>query len=74
MKKTYCDRCGKEMRGTVMLDISQAAKLVAGISYTLTSRIGVSDDRQYDLCPDCQSDLYDWLNEGGKEEKARTIQ
>ena len=69
MKKTFCDRCGKEIEGTVMLDISQAAKLVAGIRYTLTSRIGMNDGRQYDLCPDCQRDLYDWLNDGGKENK-----
>ena len=72
MKKTFCDRCGKEIGGTVMLDISQAAQLVAGIKYTLTSRFGINNDvKQYDLCPDCQGDLYDWLNskKDNKEEK-----
>lgn len=65
MKKTFCDRCGKEIEGIVMCDISQAAQLVAGIRYTLTSSFGMgSDIKKYDLCPDCQSDLYDWLNDG----------
>jgi hypothetical protein len=64
MKKIFCDRCGKEMGGVVMLDISQAEKLIAGIRYTLTSRFGMGDAKQYDLCPECQSDLYDWLNDG----------
>ena len=69
MKKTFCDRCGKEMDSNELPSFSQAAKLIAGINYMLTSRFGMGDIKQYDLCPDCQSDLYDWLNDGGKEEK-----
>lgn len=71
MKKTFCDRCGREMEGTVMLDISQAAQLVTGLRYTLSSRLGMGDIKNYDLCPDCQSALYDWLNsdKDNKEEK-----
>lgn len=68
MKKIFCDRCGKEIEGLVLSDISQAAQLISGIRYTLTSRFGIGDAKQYDLCPDCQSDLYDWLNDGAKEE------
>lgn len=65
MKKIFCDRCGKEMGDIVMLDISQAAQLITGIRYTLTSRLGVGGDtKQYDLCPDCQRDLHDWLTDG----------
>ena len=64
MKKTFCDRCGKEMGDVVMLDMLQAEKLIAGIRYTLTSRFGTGDAKQYDLCPECQRDLYDWLNDG----------
>ena len=70
MKKTFCDRCGREIQGLVLLDVPQAAKLVAGIRYTLSSNYGMGGDiKKYDLCPECQSDLYDWLNDGGKEEK-----
>lgn len=71
MKKTFCDRCGKEMENTIMLDMTQAAQLIAGTRYILTSRYGMSDIKKYDLCPECQRDLYEWLNGGPdkKEEK-----
>lgn len=64
MKKIFCDRCGKEMGDITIPDITQAEKLIACIRYTLTSRFGMSDAKRYDLCPECQSDLYDWLNDG----------
>lgn len=65
MKKIFCDRCGRETENAVILDMTQAAQLIAGIRYTLTSRLGVGGDtKQYDLCPDCQRDLHDCLNDG----------
>lgn len=69
MKKIFCDRCGKEIEGIVMLDMLQATKSLTGLRYTLTSRLGMSDIKQYDLCPECQNNLYDWLNDGAEEEK-----
>ena len=71
MKKIICDRCGKEMESTVYEGTCPSKPLtglnyryVTGLRYTLTSRFGMSDTKQYDLCPDCQRDLYDWLNDG----------
>ena len=74
MKKIFCDRCGKEMGDITIPDMTHenkcktqetvAEKLIAGIRYTLTSRFVIGDDKQYDLCPECQRDLYDWLNDG----------
>lgn len=70
MKKIFCDRCGREMENTVMLDMMQAAQFIAGTRYILTSRYGVGGDaKQYDLCPDCQNDLHDWLNGGPNKVK-----
>lgn len=64
MKKIICDRCGKEIESNVY----DAIKIINGIKYNLTSRIGF-DVRKYDLCRDCQNDLYNWLNSGREEKK-----
>ena len=67
MKKTFCDRCGKEL---VDFDsFSHIGKVLNSIRYTLTSITGISDAKKYDLCDECQSDLYDWLNSSREEEK-----
>lgn len=73
MKKIICDRCGKEMEtiaqclNEIALGLN-ASKALSSINYKLTSNVGGLDVRTYDLCRDCQNDLYNWLN-GDQEEK-----
>ena len=81
MKKIICDRCGKEIENVKILGnaqnycasksfkASKAFKALNGIHYELTSRDCCAFITQtYDLCDDCQRDLYDWLNNGREEE------
>lgn len=63
MKKIICDRCGKEIESITIAD-----KIINGINYDLTSPVGFNGQK-YDLCDDCQLDLYDWLNNGREEEE-----
>lgn len=45
MKKTICDKCGKELRDDEALEITVCGKV----------------EEYFDLCPECREALIDWL-------------
>lgn len=62
MKKTVCDRCGKEF---VELSISNTI-----LPYYEIRRWGGFDFfvRNVDLCKDCQRSFKEWLNSGKEDD------
>lgn len=64
MKKTFCDRCGKEFVRTAISNVVLPYyRIEKWLSFPASlTKIEV------DLCKDCQSAFVDWIR-GGKEKK-----
>jgi hypothetical protein len=66
MKKTICDRCGKEIKGTFVIDPSDIRPHyhIAKTIYA-TAMHPFSNGREdiiIDLCPSCEKEFSDWLS------------
>ena len=63
MNKTYCDRCGKEIKET------PKSVLRHRVYYgeTLLSSIRERDDIWHDICVDCEDSFVTWFNHPEKD-------
>ena len=48
MKKTICDKCGKELKEEEALEL-------------YIDGVGAAPEEYFDLCPECREKLIDWL-------------
>jgi hypothetical protein len=65
MKKTICDRCGKEIKDTFVFDPESiyAHYDIRAIVYTRVRHPGsINEQWTIDLCPSCEKELSYWLH------------
>lgn len=67
MKRTFCDKCGKEMTNPWLVETGNSLSVVRPTWARVEIMTGNAES-EHELCCDCVKDYLDWLY-GGSNEK-----